>query len=138
MATGVAAGANGLSQTSAKPDQRAPILTIHDLNVQFTTPMGIVRAVEGLSYSVRPGEMVAIVGESGSGKSVMSMSIMQLIATPPGRFAGGRIVFDGADLLTKSEREMRRIRGQRSNRIVDILGHAYGSEVVHRNNLVLL
>ncbi len=48
MATGVAAGANGLSQTSAKPDQRAPILTIHDLNVQFTTPMGIVRAVEGL------------------------------------------------------------------------------------------
>ena len=63
------------------PD-RAPLLEIEDLNVQFVTSHGTVRAVEGLSYSVYPGEMVAIVGESGSGKSVSALAVMQLL--PPG------------------------------------------------------
>ncbi len=87
------------------------LLEVDDLKTYFDTDAGAVKAVDGVSFHLDRGETLAVVGESGSGKSVMSMSIMQLIAAPPGRFAGGRIVFDGQDLLTKSEREMRRIRG---------------------------
>ena len=89
-----------------------PVLEIDDLHVQFVTSHGTVRAVEGLSYSVRPGEMVAIVGESGSGKSVSALAIMRLLPPGSARITSGRIRFDGKELLKLSEEQMRQIRGR--------------------------
>jgi peptide/nickel transport system ATP-binding protein len=88
------------------------LLEIENLHVQFVTSHGTVRAVEGLSYSVRPGEMVAIVGESGSGKSVSALAVMRLLPAATGRITGGSVRFDGKELLTLSEEEMRRVRGR--------------------------
>jgi peptide/nickel transport system ATP-binding protein len=90
----------------------APVLTVRDLHVHFTTPHGLVRAVEGVSYSVHPGETVAIVGESGSGKSVSALAIMRLLPPANSRIAGGQVHFRGRDLLTLSDDEMRQIRGR--------------------------
>ncbi len=88
-----------------------PLIEIQDLNVQFVTSHGTVRAVENLTYSVSPGEMVAIVGESGSGKSVSALAVMRLL--PPGTArTQGSVRFDGRELLHLSEEEMRRIRGR--------------------------
>jgi len=87
------------------------LLEVRDLKTYFFTVEGIVRAIDGVSFSVAKGETVGIVGESGCGKSVTSLSIMRLVPTPPGRIVGGTIAFKGADLVTKSEREMRQIRG---------------------------
>ena len=70
-----------------------------------------MRAVDGISYSVNAGETIAIVGESGSGKSVGALSILRLIPDPPGRITAGQVLFDGRDLLTLSEEEMRQLRG---------------------------
>jgi peptide/nickel transport system ATP-binding protein len=89
-----------------------PVLEIEDLHVQFVTSHGTVRAVEGLSYSVHPGEMVAIVGESGSGKSVSALAIMRLLPPGTARIPSGRIRFDGKELLKLSEERMRQIRGR--------------------------
>jgi peptide/nickel transport system ATP-binding protein len=86
------------------------LLEVADLRTHFATQDGVVRAVEGLSFSIEPGETVAIVGESGCGKSVTSMSILRLIPEPPGRIAGN-VRFQGRDLLRLSEPEMRGIRG---------------------------
>ena len=86
------------------------LLEVQNLQTHFGTIDGVVRAVEGLSFHIEAGETVAIVGESGCGKSVTSMSILRLIAEPPGRIAG-KILFQGRDLLALSEPEMRRIRG---------------------------
>ena len=86
------------------------LLEVDQLQTHFATPDGVVRAVEGVSFHVDAGETVAIVGESGCGKSVTSMSILRLIAEPPGKIKG-RITFEGRDLLTLSEPEMRDIRG---------------------------
>jgi peptide/nickel transport system ATP-binding protein len=88
------------------------LLEIENLHVQFVTSHGTVRAVEGLSYSVRPGEMVAIVGESGSGKSVSALAVMRLLPAATGRITGGSVRFDGKELLALSEEEMRRVRGR--------------------------
>ena len=88
------------------------LLDIRGLCTEFRTGAGLVRAVDGISYSVRPGETVAIVGESGCGKSVGAMSILRLIPDPPGRITAGQIIFAGRDLLTLSEEEMRTIRGR--------------------------
>ena len=87
-----------------------PLLTVESLQTHFRTQDGVVRAVDGVSFSVEAGETLAIVGESGCGKSVTAMSILRLIPEPPGRTAG-RIVFDGRDILALPEREMRDIRG---------------------------
>ncbi len=90
-----------------------PVLEIDNLHVQFVTSHGTVRAVEGLSYSVHPGEMVAIVGESGSGKSVSALAVMRLLPPGTARIPSGKISFDGGkELLKLSEEEMRRIRGR--------------------------
>jgi oligopeptide/dipeptide ABC transporter ATP-binding protein len=89
-----------------------PVLTIEDLQVEFSTDDGIVKAVDGVSYEVYPGETLGVVGESGSGKSVTVMSILDLIPKPPGRIVGGRAMFKGQDLLTTSKQDMRRIRGK--------------------------
>ncbi len=87
-----------------------PLLEVENLQTHFATPDGVVRAVEGVSFYVNAGETVGIVGESGCGKSVTSMSVLRLIAEPPGKIKG-RIFFEGRDLLTLSEPEMRDIRG---------------------------
>ncbi len=89
----------------------APLLEIDGLKTHFYTRDGVVRAVDGVSFSVAAGETLAVVGESGCGKSVTSLSIMRLIASPPGRIVDGTIRFQGRDLLALSEREMRDIRG---------------------------
>jgi len=88
-----------------------PLLSVNDLHVTFKTDDGVVRAVSGLSFSLKAGETLGIVGESGSGKSVTALSIMRLIASPPGRIDSGEIIFDGHDLLTFGENEMRHVRG---------------------------
>jgi peptide/nickel transport system ATP-binding protein len=89
----------------------APLLEIEGLKTHFFTRDGIVRAVDGVSFSIAPGETLAVVGESGCGKSVTSLSVLRLIASPPGRIVAGRIRFQGQDLLELSERRMRDIRG---------------------------
>jgi oligopeptide/dipeptide ABC transporter ATP-binding protein len=88
-----------------------PVLSIRDLAVQFTTDDGIVRAVDGVTYDVFPGETLGIVGESGSGKSVSTMSILGLIPQPPGKVVRGEAIFNGRDLLKLSKKELRRVRG---------------------------
>jgi len=87
------------------------LLDVRDLKTYFDTDEGTVKAVDGVSFHIDRGETLGVVGESGSGKSVTSLSTMRLIPQPPGRFAGGEILFEGEDLLKKSERDMRRIRG---------------------------
>ena len=89
-----------------------PLIEIKDLNVQFVTSHGTVHAVEDLSYSVHPGEMVAIVGESGSGKSVSALAVMQLLPPGTSRIPKGSVRFDGRELLGLTDEEMRRIRGR--------------------------
>src|ERR1700731_4081827 len=88
-----------------------PILDIADLRTWFFTRDGVVRAVDGVSFHVIPGETLAVVGESGCGKSVTALSILRLIPSPPGRIVSGAIHFAGRDLLALSEEEMRRVRG---------------------------
>jgi peptide/nickel transport system ATP-binding protein len=89
----------------------APLLAIEDLRTYFFTRDGVVRAVDGVSYSVRTGETLAVVGESGCGKSVTALSVLRLVASPPGRIVGGAIRFQGDNLLGFSDAEMRSIRG---------------------------
>src|SRR5690348_10712974 len=86
------------------------LLEVDRLQTHFATPDGVVRAVEGVSFHIDAGETVAVVGESGCGKSVTAMSILRLIAEPPGKTAGA-VRFQGRDLLGLSEPEMRTIRG---------------------------
>ena len=88
------------------------ILQVDDLVVEFTTPDGIGRAVDGLSYHITPRETLGIVGESGCGKSISALSVLQLVPTPPGHIRRGRVLFDGTDLLTLSDKEIRKVRGQ--------------------------
>src|SRR5438128_1409203 len=88
-----------------------PILDIADLRTWFFTRDGVVRAVDGVSFYVIPGETLAIVGESGCGKSVTALSILRLIPSPPGRIVSGTIRFAGRELLDLSEAEMRDVRG---------------------------
>lgn len=88
-----------------------PLLVVQELSVSFDTYAGEVKAINGVSFQVFPGEAIGIVGESGCGKSVTAHSIMQLISIPPGRYTKGKIFFEGANLLEKSEEEMAKIRG---------------------------
>lgn len=88
-----------------------PLLKVRNLKTYFYTEEGVVPAVDGLDFNLMPDETLAIVGESGCGKSVTSLSILQIVATPPGKIIDGEIIFKGEDLLKKSEKEMRKIRG---------------------------
>jgi len=89
-----------------------PILEIQDLKTFFDTRDGTVRAVDGVTLRLNKGDTLGVVGESGCGKTVLSLSIMRLVPVPPGRYAGGRILFEGRDLLSLEEREMRAVRGK--------------------------
>ena len=98
----------------AAPDK--PLLDVRGLRTSFHTRDGVVRAVTGVDFHVNRGEVMGLVGESGCGKSVTSLSIMRLVA-PPGRVEAGEVLFDGQDLLTLPEREMRHLRGDRISMI---------------------
>ena len=89
------------------------LLKVENLQTQFRTEGGLVKAVDDVSFEVHAGETFALVGESGCGKSVTALSIMGLIPTPPGEITGGMITFDGQDLLQLPSREMRAIRGSK-------------------------
>jgi oligopeptide transport system ATP-binding protein len=91
----------------------ASLLQVRDLKTYFFTDDGVVKAVDGISYDVQPGEIVGLVGESGCGKTVSALSILRLIPDPPGKIEGGEIIFEGDDLLKADEKEIRNIRGNR-------------------------
>ncbi|MFZ9937553.1 MAG: ABC transporter ATP-binding protein [Luteolibacter sp.] len=93
------------------------LLDIQDLKVHFHTRDGVVRAVDGVSLTVDPGEVVGIVGESGSGKSITVYSLLGLVPMPPGRIEGGRALFQGTDLLQLSEAQLRSYRGRKISMI---------------------
>jgi peptide/nickel transport system ATP-binding protein len=99
-------------RTVLQPEPASPLLEVEDLHVQFLTSRGLVRAVEGLSFHVSRGEVLAIVGESGSGKSVSALSVMRLLPRHTGRIPKGRIVFDGRSLLDLDDEAMRQVRGR--------------------------
>jgi len=90
-----------------------PLLQVKGLKTYFFTDDGVVKAVDGISYDVQPGEIVGLVGESGCGKTVSALSILRLIPDPPGKIVGGEIIFEGADLLKANEKAIRHIRGNR-------------------------
>src|ERR671929_783812 len=92
-----------LDHAATAADAARPLLEVEDLRTYFFTRDGIVRAVDGVSFSVASGETLAVVGESGCGKSVTSLSILRLIPSPPGRIVSGTIRFRGTDLLTLDE-----------------------------------
>ena len=89
----------------------APVVEVDQLKTHFFTAGGVIKAVDGVSYAVRRGETLGVVGESGCGKSVTALSIMRLVATPPGRIVGGSIRLEGRDLLTLNATEMEAVRG---------------------------
>ncbi|MFW5489085.1 MAG: ABC transporter ATP-binding protein [Desulfovibrio sp.] len=87
------------------------LLSIRNLDVRYTSDSGTVQAVSGLNLDVREGQTLGLVGETGAGKTTMAMSIMRLIASPPGKITGGEIFFEGTDLLKTSDSVMRKVRG---------------------------
>lgn len=94
-----------------------PLLEVRDLKTHFFTRAGVVKAVNGVSFSLNEGETLGIVGESGSGKTVTAMSVMRLIPSPPGKIVGGSILYKGTDLVTLPEAKMREIRGDQISMI---------------------
>jgi oligopeptide transport system ATP-binding protein len=94
-----------------------PVLEVKNLQTHFFTDDGVVKAVDGVSFSLHKGEVMGIVGESGSGKSVTNLSIMNLVQTPPGRIVGGEVLFHGEDILRMNEKRIRLIRGAKISMI---------------------
>ncbi len=92
--------------------RQSELLRVKGLKIYYNTPEGLVRAVNGISFSVRRGECLSIVGESGSGKSTAALAILRLLESPPARIAAGEILFMGQDLLKLPEKSLRRIRGK--------------------------
>jgi oligopeptide/dipeptide ABC transporter ATP-binding protein len=99
-----------LLRAPTQPATIDPLLAVEGLRVEIPTRRGIVRAVRGVSFGVRPGETFALVGESGSGKTMTCRAIVRLVH-PPGRITGGRVLFEGRDLAPLSERELEGVRG---------------------------
>ncbi|HEY1372491.1 MAG TPA: ABC transporter ATP-binding protein [Candidatus Binatia bacterium] len=95
----------------------APLLEVKNLTIRFRLQRGILSAVQNVSFSLREGETLGIVGETGCGKTVTSLALLRLIPCPPGEIAGGEILFNGEDLLKKSEREIEKIRGRKISMI---------------------
>ena len=96
----------------------APVIQVRGLQTHIVTRWGTVKAVDGVSFTVREGETLGLVGESGSGKSMTCLSLVRLVPRPAARILGGQILLDGEDLLTKSESEMQRIRGRKVGMIL--------------------
>ncbi|MGA4851099.1 ABC transporter ATP-binding protein [Streptomyces sp. G5(2025)] len=94
-------------------DDGGPLLEVRDLHVEFHTRDGVVRAVNGVNYTVSAGETLAVLGESGSGKSVTAQAIMGILDMPPGKIPQGEILFRGQDMLKMSGEERRKIRGRK-------------------------
>ncbi len=93
------------------------LLEVHNLKTYFYTRSGVVKAVDDVSFSIKPGETLGVVGESGSGKSVTALSVIRLIASPPGKIVGGEIRFEGEDLLDKHLDELAAMRGNKISMI---------------------
>ena len=93
-------------------------LEVKDLRTYFFTRRGVLRAVDNVSFSVGKGETLGLVGESGSGKSITCLSILRLVPAPAARIVSGQIMLNGEDLLLKSEKEMRQIRGKKISMIL--------------------
>jgi peptide/nickel transport system ATP-binding protein/oligopeptide transport system ATP-binding protein len=89
------------------------MLSVQDLRVYFFSDSRVARALDGVSYEARKGETVCLVGESGCGKTVSALTILRILPQPPGRIMGGKVLFDGQNLLDLNEEEMQRIRGRR-------------------------
>jgi oligopeptide/dipeptide ABC transporter ATP-binding protein len=87
------------------------LLTVENLQTYFFTDAGVVRAVDGVSFRIAPGETLGVVGESGCGKTVTALSILRLVPDPPGRIVGGRVAFEGTELLALDPERMRKMRG---------------------------
>ncbi len=94
-------------------DGKGPLLEVNNLKTQFFTQDGVVKAVDGVSFYLMPGETLGIVGESGCGKSITALSLMRLIPSPPGKITDGKILFQGDNLLDMNDEEVRNIRGNR-------------------------
>ena len=107
----VCADAGGFPVTFTDSAVATSVISVSDLSTEFDTPDGVVYAVNGVSFSVRPGEFLGVVGESGSGKSVTMMSMLRLIPMPPGRIVSGRVDFGGDDLLGVDQQKLRSVRG---------------------------
>jgi ABC-type dipeptide/oligopeptide/nickel transport system ATPase component len=90
---------------------KSPLLEVENLSIYFKTENGVLEAVKKVGFSIPHGGSLAIVGESGSGKSVTALSLARLLPSPPAEFAGGAIRFDGQDVLTMSEPQLRKVRG---------------------------
>src|SRR5215468_10308267 len=95
----------------------APLLEVKNLSVQFHLQRGTLTAIQDLSFSLQESETFGIVGETGCGKSITSLSILGLIPCPPGEITSGEILFEGDNLLNKSQREMEKIRGRQISMI---------------------
>ena len=93
-------------------NQHTDLLTVSNLKTHFFVEEGVVKAVDDVSFAIKPRETLCVVGESGCGKSISALSILRLIPTPPGKIVSGEILYKGKNLLELSEREMRRIRGK--------------------------
>ncbi|RLG01138.1 ABC transporter ATP-binding protein, partial [Thermococci archaeon] len=93
------------------------LLEVSELKTHFFTDDGVVKAVDGVSFSIKEGETFGLVGESGCGKSVTALSIIRLIPDPPGKIIDGKVYLEGEDLVKKSEREMQKIRGNKISMI---------------------
>jgi peptide/nickel transport system ATP-binding protein len=104
--------AGAAAPTPADRPAAAPLLIVEGLQTSFFTRHGTVKAVDGVGFTVAPGETLAIVGESGCGKSVTALSLMRLVPDPPGRIVGGSVTLDGVDLLGLDENAMRDVRGK--------------------------
>lgn len=98
-------------------DKEKVVLDVQGLQTYFKTDAGIVKAVDGVSFVVHEGETVGLVGESGCGKSVTNLSVMRLVPSPPGKIVGGKVMYDGKDIMEMSEKELRNIRGNKISMI---------------------
>ena len=98
--------------------RKGVLLSVEDLRTYFYTNVGVVKAVDGVSFSLKAGEALGLAGESGCGKSVTCLSILRLVPQPAGRIVGGKIIFEGENLLTKKENEMKQWRGKKISMIL--------------------
>ncbi|MEL6505430.1 MAG: ABC transporter ATP-binding protein [Pseudomonadota bacterium] len=107
----VATSSSAPATSGAENNDLQAVLSVRDLQVAFGTKDGAVHAVNGVSFDLKPGELLAIVGESGSGKSVTMMSLLRLLPMPPAQILGGQALFNGDDLLTMDQSVLRKVRG---------------------------